>query len=434
MTVTVTVTTKSFINQLVNRVITVGIALALVTPVNLDAGENLAMNEIDGWNEFVDTLRDLPGKLLARLPPGMRDDPQVQQEVARLMLESLASSTIGSLGGSGDHPVFLPTIGQVLNVGQPNADTVYRLAQITPGGVYRISGTKGSLRMVAISQSIAARDNKPSPRVFDHDLNKVPTDADGRYEVLLSTERPAGYEGEWWQLQPATSGLLLRLVSSDWVKEVDPTISIERLDTPVQYPRPTAAELEQRLRAIPAKIAFIAGLFVDHVEKLRQEGYVNRLKILDVSQIGGLAGQFYYEGVYKLNDDEALIIETRVPAKCLYRSIILTNQLYETTDWYNNHSSLNDSQAHPDSDGILRVVVSARDPAVPNWLDTAGYPMGVIQGRWTGCSEKPVPTMQKVALTAVRGLLPADTPTISPAQRQDIIRARRSALQQRPQW
>jgi hypothetical protein len=427
-------TTKSCIHRLVNRVIAIGLTLSVLTSVNLNAGENVAMNEIDGWNEFVDTLRDLPGQLLARLPPDMRNDPQVQQEVARLMLESLASSTIGSLGGSGDHPAFLPTIGQLLNVGQPNADTVYRLAQITPGGVYRIRGSKGSLRMVAISQSVAAKDNKPSPRVYDHDLNKVPTDANGRYEVLLSTERPQGYTGEWWQLQPETSGLLLRMVSSDWNKEVDPTISIERLDTPVQYARPTAAELEQRLRTLPAKTAFIAGLFVDHVEKLRQEGYVNRLKVLDVSQIGGLAGQFYYEGVYELNDDEALIIETRVPAQCLYRSIILTNQLYETTDWHNNHSSLNDSQAHPDSDGILRVVVSARDPAVPNWLDTAGYPKGVIQGRWTGCTEKPIPTMQKVALTAVRDLLPDDTPSVSQAQRQEIIRARRSALQQRPQW
>ncbi|MDH4040368.1 MAG: hypothetical protein OEV88_06915 [Gammaproteobacteria bacterium] len=427
-------TLTSGIDQLLKYLFAVAVTLLLITSSNLNAGENTAMKEIEGWNELVDALRDLPGQLLARLPPEMRNDPQVQQEVARLALESLASSAIGSLGGSGDHPAFLPTIGQVLNVGQPNADTVYRLAQITPGGVYRITGKKGSLRMVAISQSVAAKDKKPSPRVYDHDLNAVPTDASGRYEVLLSMERPAGYKGEWWQLQPATSGLLLRMVSSDWDNEVDPTISIERLDTPVQYPRPTADELEQRLRVLPSKTAFIAGLFVDHVQKLRQEGYVNRLKTLDVSQIGGLAGQFYYEGVYELNDDEALVIETRVPARCLYRSIILTNQIYETTDWYNNHSSLNDAQALPDSDGILRVVVSARDPGIPNWLDTAGYPMGVVQGRWTGCTEKPIPGIRKVAVDSVPDLLPADTPSVSLSQRQEIIRARRRALQQRPQW
>jgi len=250
----------------------------------------------------------------------------------------------------------------------------------------------------------------------------------------LSAERPEGYAGEWWELQPATSSLLLRLVSSDWRAEVDPTIAIERVDKPVEYPRPSAHELEQRLRSLPSKVAFIAGLFVGHVAKLRQEGFVNKFKVLDVSQIGGLAGQFYYEGVYALEDDEALIIETRVPAQCLYRSIILTNEIYETTDWYNNHSSLNDAQAFPDEYGILRVIVSRQDPAVPNWLDTAGYPLGVVQGRWTGCTDKPIPVMKKVKVGDVRSLLPAGTPFVSPEQRQEIIRARRTALQLRPLW
>jgi hypothetical protein len=99
---------------------------------------------------------------------------------------------------------------------------------------------------------------------------------------------------------------------------------------------------------------------------------VNKLKVLDVSQVGGLTGQSYYEGAYDLGDDEALVIEARVPAKGVYRSLILGNDIQETTDWYNNHSSLNDSQAKPDRDGVLRVVVSATDPGVPNWLDTAG--------------------------------------------------------------
>ena len=75
-------------------------------------------------------------------------------------------------------------------------------------------------------------------------------------------------------------------------------------------------------------------MFVNHVEQLRQEGYINRLKIFDVSQMGGLASQFYYEGAYELQDDEALIVEAKVPEVCLYRSLILTNDIYETTDWY----------------------------------------------------------------------------------------------------
>jgi hypothetical protein len=150
--------------------------------------------------------------------------------------------------------------------------------------------------------------------------------------------------------------------------------------------------------------------------------------------MGGLVGQFYYEGVYELKDDEALIVETRLPERCTYRSLILTNEIYETTDWYNNRSSLNAAQAAPDKDGVLRIVVSAHDPAVPNWLDTAGYPTGVIQGRWMECSSKPVPTVRKVALADVKRSLPAETPSINAGDRDQQIRERRAALQQRPLW
>ena len=114
--------------------------------------------------------------------------------------------------------------------------------------------------------------------------------------------------------------------------------------------------------------------------------------------------------------------------------MILTNDLYETTDWYNHHSSLNDAQATPDADGVLRVVVAGRDPGVPNWLDTAGNPTGVIQGRWFQCDTQPVPSIRKVALADLRKSLPPGTKTITPAERERIVRERRAAYQERPLW
>lgn len=365
----------------------------------------------------------------------------MRQELGRLALSAVASSAIDTLGGDGDHPAFMPQIGQTLTVGQPNADTSYRSARIMPGGRYRIRGRRGSIRMVRITESAprpvggATKSGANlGPQRVDHDVNALHVDAHGRFDVILSPTRLAGYKGDRWPLQPNTDRLMTRMVSSDWGREVDPTLSIERIDVPVTRPRPSAADLEKSLRALPQAIGFVAPLFVGHVAALREEGYVNKLKVFDVSQMGGLAGQFYYEGAYDLRDDKALIVEATVPAKCLYRSIILTNDIYETTDWYNNHSSLNDSQAKPDKDNVLRIVVSARDPGVPNWLDTAGYPTGVVQGRWTECDSKPVPSVRKVAFGDVRSALPAEAPHVTPAQREAIVRERRSALQQRPLW
>jgi hypothetical protein len=370
---------------------------------------------IESWDALVDSLSKLAPAMLARLPESMRDDPQIRQEVGRLMVEAVASRALEAISGDGDHPWFVPTIGLTLNIFQPNADTIYKSATITPGGVYRLRGRRGSVRIAKIGEySDDPAENSVAAGVHFstfgyHDINTLNVDANGVYSVILSPTRPSGYTGDWWRLDPRTKLLALRQVASDWATERDPTISIERLDAPVMRPRPSAAELEARLERLAKTAANAALAFVDHVQMLRDQGYVNKLKVFDVSQMGALVGQFYYEGSYELKDDEALIVEA-------------------------NESSLNDSQSRVDKDGVLRMVVSAKDPGVPNWLDTTGYPVGVIQGRWTNCSAQPVPSVRKVKLADVRAALPADTPVVTPAQRDTIVRERRAELQQRQLW
>jgi hypothetical protein len=394
-----------------------------------------AVPPIESWDRFVDGLRDLAPTMLARLPKALQEDPQIRQEVARLMLESLAMLTITAINGGGDHPVFLPWVGYTMNVGQPNSDTTYRMAAITPGGIYRLRGRKGSLRIARIAQFGPAQGPSGIATLDVNDINELPVDEDGRYEVVLSPERPAECAGAWWKLHPSAHSLMLRMVASDWATEIDPTISIERVDAPATRPRRGTADLEAKLKQLPGATAQMALLLVDHVVGLQEAGYVNKLKVFDVSQIGGqLTGQFYYEGAYDLAEDEALIIEAKVPEKFEYYSMILTNEIYETTDWYNNHSCLNDSQLHVDQDGVVRVVVSARDPGVHNWLDTAGHPRGVVQGRWTECSSQPIPEIRKVKIDEVVRLLPVNTPRLTAAERDGIIRERRAQLQQRPLW
>jgi hypothetical protein len=388
------------------------------------------------WDSFTEELRQLGNEMMAKIPERLRGDLQVQQEAGRLLLEALAARTIEAISADGNHPVFLPSLNVTLNVFQPNADTTYRSAVITPGGTYRLRGEAGSLRILKLGQ-FGPTPDKASTGISAfayNDFNALHRDAAGRFDVILSPTRPGGYAGDWWQLAPTASSLLLRQVDLDWASERDPRISIERLDTPVERPRPDAAQLDRRLRGLATTVGNTAFFLVDHVETLRRDGYINRLKEFDVSHLGGLVGQFYYEGAYELSPDEALIVEAKVPDKCSYWSVILTNDIYETTDWYNNQSSLNGAQARVDRDGILRVVVSAKDPGVPNWLDTAGYASGAIQGRWTECSANPIPAVRKVLLSEVRRSLPADTPTVTADQREQALRDRRSQVQQRPLW
>jgi hypothetical protein len=391
---------------------------------------------IPGWKHWTRQVEDLDTEIVARLPERLRNDPQVKEEAGRLLLEAVTSESISAIGADPNHPVFLPAINFYLNVGQPNADTTYRSAAIDGTGSYRIRGEIGSLRILRVGL-FGPIPNGPSlnlPIPTYYDFKALHLDAGGHFDVLLSPERPAGYTADWWQLKPNTTQLLLRQVAFDWTTERDPRISIERVDRPVERPRPSAADLQKRLDGLGDAISRMALLLIDHVEQLRQQGYINKLKVFDVSHMGGLVGQFYYEGAYDLKPDEALLVETKVPKGCTYWSIILTNDLYETTDWYDNESSLNGSQARGDSDGVVRYVVSGKDPGVPNWLDTAGYNSGAIQGRWTECPANPIPSVQKVALADVRKYLPAATPAVSVAERDQLVRERRSQLQRRSLW
>jgi hypothetical protein len=386
------------------------------------------------WDSFTDELHHLGDRMIAQLPKRLRNDPQVQQEVGRLLLEVLAGRSINAISADGDHPVFLPVLNVTLNVYAPNADTTYRSAKITPGGAYRLRGERGSLRLLMLGQFGASSASSGVVAPTYDDLKSLHLDASGRFDVILSPTRPAGYSGDWWQLKPTTSSLMLRQVADDWATERDPRISIERVDKPVERPRSDEADLERRLRGLALSVSNTAFPLLNHVESMRQDGYINRLREFDASRLGALDGQFYYEGAYELSSDEALIVEVNVPDKCQYRSILLTNDIYETIDWYDNQSSLNDSQTVVDRDGVLRIVVAGKDPGVPNWLDTAGYPTGSIQGRWMECSSNPIPTVRKVPLVDIRKYLPTDTPTVTPSQREQALRDRRAQAQQRPLW
>jgi len=119
------------------------------------ANGSSADTDFPAWDSFTDELHQLGTRIIARLPERLRNDPQVRQEAGRLLLEALAAKTIEAISADGDHPVFLPASNVTLNIGQPNADTTYRSAAITPGGVYRLRGGVGSLRSGSFLQTPA---------------------------------------------------------------------------------------------------------------------------------------------------------------------------------------------------------------------------------------------------------------------------------------
>src|SRR5206468_11353423 len=80
---------------------------------------------------------------------------------------------------------------------------------------------------------------------------------------------------------------------------------------------------------------------------------------------------------------EAVVVEARPPA-CDYWMFVLATHGLETLDYTRHRVTLNNHSAALEADGTVKVIVAARDPGHPNWLDSAGHARGTIGARWVG--------------------------------------------------
>jgi hypothetical protein len=343
------------------------------------------------------------------------------------VLGALMDAYLNRVSNDAQHPMFVPCCGYFQHLGSPNPDTVYRRAPVDASAAYRLSGERGTAWQVTIMPF------EETMRGFEpFDLSDV-TGPDGRFDVLVSPDRPADHDGHWWKLEPGTASLWIRSVSDRWGEERDPRIAITRVDAPSRA-RPPGDAVRRQLAALGAMVERIVEYGIRHVDELAEHGYVNRLQNVDYGASGAMPLQWYHEGLFDLADDETLVIEAVLPDGCQYFSWSLTDRMLVTLDWTHAPTSLNRSQASIDDDGVLRVVVAARDPGVRNWMDTTGYRTGVVQCREIGSVEAPELSTRIVPLVSLRNHLPPGTAFVTPAERAALLDERRRGAQMRSLW
>jgi len=366
-----------------------------------------------------------------------RENPSAddRRDLFRLALSAVANGYLSHIALDPRRPTWTPCWNISMNMGGPCPDYTYRTTEVDPRGTYRISGFRGSNRFVEIGQQsyeILGHEGETSVAPMQHDLDDLTLGPQGEFSVILSPERPAGHDGDWWPLQPRTVRLLLRQCAVDWIAETDARLAIERLD---DAPPTTAAEVDRRIGNLARWAEGMVRFDIDLARWYRENHGINVLtRSKKIESIGGMPNQVYYDGAYQIDDDEALVIETALPRECTYWSLLVADDRFSTVDWANHQSSLNEAQARLDSDGKLRVVISRRDPGVQNWLDKADNPWGIIQMRWKRPTDAPDATVTRVKLADVRRHLPADTPAYGAAEREEAIRKRRVGYQLRLHW
>jgi len=181
---------------------------------------------VTGWNGMIDVLRDLPAQMLAKLPEAQRKDPLIQQEIGRLALEAIASSALQVIGDDGDHPAFLPSPSQVLNIGQPNAGTTYRMAALTAGATYRLRGSRAPSAWRESSNDSYWRTSNRSQSEFDG-LGRSARAAVQKLEILLIIQGRSVLDGRATHLR--SCGVLGSESSCKYANENKPPMANGRL-------------------------------------------------------------------------------------------------------------------------------------------------------------------------------------------------------------
>ena len=153
-----------------------------------------------------------------------------------------------------------------------------------------------------------------------------------------------------------------------------------------------------------------------------------------------LATQLQSPGYFQLADDEALVL-TITPNNAGYFEVPVTNDWTITNNYWDEQTSLNNTQARANPDGSYTLVVSPTQPqltggtSVWNWVSTGGLNQGTMAIRFQEIdpanATNPTVSSQVVPLSALSSALPAGTVLITPAERALQLAGRREGFNRR---
>lgn len=387
------------------------------------------------WEDYVELLKP-GGALLDRLAhePGAPLDAALYRQFAM----NLAQGYFLLFQSTPNHPEFAPFENSVF-LAQPNPDAVYYYAPVTGQGTYRITGNRGNAPVAgfAVGNRIIGMDATPGQGLGNFDFDEMEIADDGSFEVIFSADQPDDHAGNWFPLDPKADFILVRQFSYDWGRERDVVVAIERVDAPPIRPPLARAEVDARLTHLfGSYFSNLSAICLDAVARARDGGFVNRMRLNSFAELGNGKDwpQAYFECLFDLAEDEALILETELPEHRPYWNVQVIDPLWNQVEYVYRQSSLNGLQASVDPDGRFRAVLAHRDPGVANWLDTGGNLSGMLIGRWYRCSSQPTPRLERVKFSDLEKHLPRDCARLDAAERSRALRDRRIGAQLRRRW
>lgn len=393
---------------------------------------------MQGWDEYVELLKGHESILMQAVAP---IDEQLRADLFRQFAMNLSQGYFLLFQADPRFPEFVPFENSAFLL-QPNPDAIYYYARVDGTGTYRVTGERGTAVVAgfATGSRIIGTSEEPGKGYGNFDIDQLTIGQDGRFDVLFSAQRPEGYEGDWLKLDTQADFILVRQFSYDWGAEQDIRIAIERIDL-LQDParrreRLSPDEVDDRLKQLFAYAKRLSTVALGAVRRPFELGYLNEMHLHDFKDLGNGDDwpQAYFETVFQIANDEALVLETRIPEKAHYWNVQVVDGLWNQVDVAYRQSSLNGLTAHVGADGWFRCVLSAQDPGYANWLDTGGNSFGMLIGRWYRCSDHPTPLLTKIKVEQIAAYLGTDAARFTPEERSVAMRDRLIGSQLRRKW
>jgi len=297
-----------------------------------------------------------------------------------------------------ERPRFSSIVSPARKILGDNPDSIYHQAAIRGDRAYRIRGRRTGQDYI----SFTVHGTDPTggfggPVLADINDSDFRFDADDRYELVLSaTEPPAGDPAVWVPLDPDARMILVRNYfqherSAHNDPEVHVVLDIEPLEPNGPSPVLTDAEVADRIEQSCAMLeAITLGIRVFGAPPAHPVPFVSDVPNsvgtpwsfrATGEAVAGAVDIHYSSGNWDLAPDEALVMEGTIPPS-RFTNVVLWNVHMGTIDYRTRRTALSQAQIVPEADGSYRIVISAQDPGVPNWLDTGGHRRGTIFWRF----------------------------------------------------
>jgi Protein of unknown function (DUF1214) len=393
------------------------------------------------WDELQRALADAARVVFA---DERVDSPLARAEASRYLMRLLQYAREALVENHDPaYPQLLKAESPYLQWAFPTPDYVYWYAPIHGADTYRIHGQRGTSRLFAVEVWEGDWAHMSSQRILSSKVHAIDgsgeleVGADGHLEITLGREPVEPSEpANWLRIADGVGSVVVRECYYDWESEQPADMYIERLGATYPASPPTAAELEHNLALVCEFLRTTPGIMAAGAA-MHYNAPADRLAYTNIAEAFGndvgFPEQLYARGHFRCAPDEAVIIET-IPPPCLFWDVQLGSQFWEAHDWLARPVSINGHQAQIDTDGVFRAVIAQRDPGVPNWLDPGGHPHGTIGCRWNrfaGDTLPDAPTLRTVPLEHLREALPADTPTVNPVERSELLRRRMLSVRRR---